>query len=203
MGGPKKSNLSAEQSAYQQQLEQGKRLADQSQQMLDTQKAYQAPLVNFTQRLISGDMNAKLQAVAPAIGEITRGTQQAREGILDTAPAGAARDFALAGLKRDAAAQKSGFLNNVFLQAFPTLAGLGQQDAGIGLQELGGSLRASEGGAQGLGAINTRDANAKASTLGMIGGIAGGVGKAAVGAFNPLSFLKPATGFSGNSTGVF
>ncbi len=85
----------------------------------------------------------------------------------------------------------------------PTLANIGNTNAGVGLQELGGSLRASEGGAQGLGAINTRDAQAKASTMGMIGGLAGGLGGAAISAFNPLSFLKksPVQDFSGASRG--
>src|SRR4029077_16443219 len=129
-----------------------------------------------------------LATAAIPIAQIAQGNQQARENILDSQPAGAARDFALAGLKRDQSAQTSGLLNNTYLSAFPTLAGLGTTNAQIGLQQLGGGLSGLSGGASSLGGagtqigkLNQMQANQKASWLGSLGGLAGTLGGAALG----------------------
>ncbi len=180
MGGPKKSNLAAEQGAYQNLTNTGNTLLNSGNTNIDKQQQFQQPLVDFLKSQM-GSLSSRVSANAVPIGQIARGTQQAQENILDTQPAGAARDFAVAGLKRDQAAQTSGLLNSTFLAAFPTLANIGNVDASTGLQQLGGGIRGLEGGAQGLGQINQRDAQTKQSTLGALGGLAGAAGKVATG----------------------
>lgn len=181
MGGPKKENRDAELAATRGQLELGNKLAAQSDERLKTQQAYEAPLVGWLKGIIGGDTRSKLATAAVPIGEITRGTAAARENILDSVPAGAGRDFALSSLRRDEAGQKATFLNNAFLNAFPALAKVGQGNANIGLQQLGGGLRSTEAGVSNIGNINNRDAQSKASTLGLIGNLAGAAGGAAFG----------------------
>jgi hypothetical protein len=195
MSGPKQSNINAQQGyATSQggvgadQVALGNRLADQSQKMLDTQQAYQAPYAKFLQGIIGGDTNSKIATAAVPIAQIAQGSQQAKENILDTQPAGAARDFALAGLKRDQSAQTSGFLNTAYLNAFPTLASLGTTNAQIGLQQLGGGLTGLSGGSSSfggagtqLGNLNQMQANQKSGILGGLGGLASTIGGAALG----------------------
>lgn len=183
MGGPKKANLDKEQQYSDQNIALGNRLADQSQQRLNTQTQYEAPLVGFLKSMISGNAGTRLSAAAVPIGQIAQGAQQARESIYDSVPAGAGRDFALAGLKRDQYSQTSGLLNQAYLSAFPTLANLGTGNANIGLQLQGAGLRAGEAGVSGISNINQRDAQTKASTMGLLGGLAGAAGNAASGYF--------------------
>lgn len=180
MGGPKKENIQKEQQLSDSSIALGNRLADQSQQQFDTQKQYQQPLVKFLQSMISGDPNKRLSSAAIPIGQLATGAQQAREAIFDSVPAGAGRDYALAGLKRDQYAQTSGLLNQAYLSAFPTLANIGSGNAQLGLSQLGAGLRSTEAGTAGLTGINNRDAATKSSTLGMIGNLAGGLGAAAI-----------------------
>ncbi len=202
MGGPKKANVQAEQAGYQNLTAQGNTLIGQGNTNIGKQQEYQNPLVNF----LKGNMTNQASRVstnAIPIGQIAQGNAQARENILDSTPAGAGQQFALAGLKRDQAAQTSGLLNSTFLSSFPTLANIGNVDASTGLQQLGGGIRGIEGGAQGLGQINNRDAQSKASTLGMIGGLAGAAGKIATGglfsgAGGTGGFPSPATRTSVN-----
>ncbi len=200
MGGPKKANLAAEQSSYQNLTNSGQQLLGAGNSNIAKQQEYQQPLVNFLKGQM-GSLSNRISANAAPIGQIAQGSQQARENILDTQPAGAARDFALAGLKRDQSAQTSGLLNSTYLAAFPTLANIGNADASTGLQQLGGGIRGLEGGAQGLGQINQRDAQTKQSTLGALGGLAGGIGGAATGglfkkAFSSPGAVDPTGGFS-------
>ncbi len=194
MGGPKKEDTSLERDTARQQIALGNKLADQSQTRLDTQTAYEQPLVSFLQGIIGGDTASKIRTAQIPITQLSKGSAQARENILDTQPAGAARDFALAGLKRDQASQTSGFLNDAYLKAFPMLAQIGTGDAQIGLQELGGGLRATEGGAQGISSVNQRAANQKSSTLGLIGGLASTAGNIATGGISGAiqKSLRPA-----------
>lgn len=175
-GGPKQQNIGLQEDAARQQLALGNRLADQGQQQFDSQKAYQAPYAQFLKGIIGGDTNSKIATAAIPIAQIAQGNQQARENILDTQPAGAARDFAMAGLKRDQSAQTSGFLNQAWLSAFPALASLGTTNAQIGLQQVGGGLSGLAGGSKSIGDLNTVQAQQKSSVLGSLGGLAGTIG---------------------------
>ncbi len=187
MGGPKKENTNLELQNSKNNLALSQQLQSQSQDQIATQKQYQAPLVNFLQGIISGNSGSRLATAAVPIGQIAQGVQQARESIYDSVPAGAGRDYALAGLKRDQAAQTSGLLNQAYLNAFPTLANIGTGNANLGLQLQGAGLNASSQGAAGINAINQRDAQTKASTMGLIGSLAGAAGTAAGGgAFGKL-----------------
>lgn len=185
-GGPKQSNVDLQQQNAQGQIALANKLSDQSQQQLESQKAYQAPLVNFLQGIIGGNSGSRLATAAIPIGQIAQGNQQARESIYDSVPAGAGRDYALAGLKRDQSAQTSGLLNQAYLNAFPALANIGSGNAQIGLQLQGAGLSANAQGAQGIQNINQRDAQTKASTMGLIGGLAGAAGSFATGGLSTL-----------------
>ncbi len=196
MGGPKKENIAKEQSYADQQYQLGQQLNTQSQQSLAKQGEYEAPLVNFLKSMMSGNSGTRLSAAAIPIGQIAQGAQQARESIYDSVPAGVGRDFALAGLKRDQYAQTSGLLNQSYLNSFPALAGLGSGNAQIGLQLQGAGLRAGEAGASGINSINNRDAQTKASTMGLIGGLAGAAGNVATGGL--YGAAKNAGGYATN-----
>jgi hypothetical protein len=88
-------------------------------------------------------------------------------------PRGAARDFAISGIDRDAYGQSANFLNQAFLSSFPALAGLATEDSGIGLQQLGAGYRGIEGAAGTNNQIQQVQQQQKASQLGLFGNLAG------------------------------
>jgi len=149
------------------------------------------PGISFYSGLASGDPNKMLEAAAVPLGNISKSAASARGAIEDTVAPGAARNFALAGLKRDQAGQSSSLLNQAYLSAFPALQGISQQLAGYGSTQLQGSS-----GYQGQGqnannqVIQTEQQKrqSKLNTIGTFAGIAGG-------AINPLTKL-----FGGSKT---
>lgn len=195
-GGPKKSDVDLQRQTAQGQIALGNRLADQSQNLFAQQQQYQAPLVKFLQGVIGGDQNSRISTAAIPLGQIAQGNQQARESILDSIPAGAGRDYALAGLQRDRASQSSALLNQAYLNAFPALANIGTGNAQLGLGQLSGSLGATGGGAAGIGNVNQLAAQQKASTNSLIGGLAGAAGNVASGGLSGA--LKQSKGYGTN-----
>ena len=163
-------------------------IADQRAQAADLQQksnasmargqAYQEPLVQFLQSVIGGNSTTTNQAMAPVLGQIAQRNQQAGEQIRSTLPAGAGRDYALAGLARDKGAQVAGATNSTFLSAFPQLAAIGGQETNSGLQQTGASI-SSQGNA-GTGAANVfqqdvqQQQNKMNAISGLIGSMAGG-----------------------------
>ena len=116
------------------QREQAADLQQKSNASLARGQAYQEPLVQFLQSIIGGNSTTTNQAMAPILGQISTRNQQAGEQIRTQIPAGAARDYALAGLARDKGAQVAGATNSTFLSAFPQLAQIGGQETNTGLQ---------------------------------------------------------------------
>jgi len=160
------------------QREQAADLQQKSNASLARGQAYQEPLVQFLQGIIGGNSTTTNQAMAPVLGQIATRNQQAGEQIRTQLPAGAARDYALAGLARDKGAQVAGATNSTFLSAFPQLAQIGGQETNTGLQATGASI--SSRGNAGTGAANVfaqdvRQQEAKMNAITNLASTAGSV----------------------------
>ncbi len=156
------------------------------------QEALQQPAINMITGLTSGDPNKVVEAAAPIISPITQQFAQAKENIQDTAPRGAAKDFALQQLPIQQSTAVAGAETGAIQSAFQTELGIGQgaQGAlgniasglgGLSLQELGAGLTA--GGQAGSEFQNLMQAQnqQKATTMGFLGNLAGAAGTAAGG----------------------
>lgn len=180
------------------QREQAADLQQKSNASLARGQAYQEPLVQFLQGIIGGNSTTTNQAMAPVLGQIATRNQQAGEQIRTQLPAGAARDYALAGLARDKGAQVAGATNSTFLSAFPQLAEIGGRETNTGLQTTGASI--SSRGNAGTGAANVmaQDVRQQEAKMNAISNLASTAGSVASGLPWGKMF-KPKGGGGGNA----
>lgn len=183
MGGGKqrKETENIQRSIRDQQLSQGEKQFEASQARLVSSDRLRQPAINYYSSLASGDPSRMLTAAAVPLGNISRAAAGARESAMNTMPRGAARDFAISGIDRDAYGQSASFLNQAFLSSFPALAGMATEDSQLGLQHLGAGYRGVEGAGNTNNQIQQIQQQQKASQLGLFGNIAGMAAGAATG----------------------
>lgn len=182
------------------QSAQASQLQGESQGLLATGQAQQAPLANFLQSIIGGNSTATQQAIAPAIGNITNATNKTREGIFDTTAPGAGRDVLLGQNQQSQGAQVAGAQNSAFLNAFPALAQLGQGNIQSGLGLTGASISSLGNSATTTGNVLNSQVQQKAQTTQLIGSLASTAGDIATGGLG--SFAKAGSG-GGGGGGIF
>jgi len=172
--------MNAERSIGAQQNQQAQWAIGQGQGAIDKMNQYQNPLIQYLKGQMTNQSN-RVAANAVPIGQIAQGVSQAKENILDSQPAGAGRDFALAGLKRDQSAQTSGLLNSAFLAAPGAMAQLGTQQGQLGtaLTGQGGGLLG--GAATTYGNVAQQQAQANQGWMNALMGVAGIAGNVATG----------------------
>jgi hypothetical protein len=182
-GGNVSKDTTAERNIAQSQVDLGNRLANDSEARTAKSDTLTQPLISYLQNIISGDRNAQTAAAAPQLGQLTKGFEASKENIFNTMPAGAGRDVALAQLGVSKNSDTSTLLNQVFQNAFPQLANIGNQQGAFALQQLGAGLRSTEGGSASTGQALQADSQAKASTMGFLGSLAGAGGQVAAAKF--------------------
>ena len=155
------------------QFDQGQSQIAQSAASIESGNRLRQPSIDYYTRMSSGDPGAMLTAAAVPLGNLSRSAAGAKESIRDTVPRGAARDFAMANVDRDAYGQSAGFLNQAFLSSFPALQALASEQTGTGLQQLGAGYRGIEGSASTNNQIQQIQQQKKASQMGLIGNLAG------------------------------
>ncbi len=202
MGAPK-ADMSAERSIGAQQNQQAQWAIGQGQSAIDKMGQLQDPLVQYYKSQMTNQASRTASNAVP-LGQIAQGNAQARQNILDTSPAGAARDVTVAGLKRDQSAQTSGLLNSAYLAAPGGLAGLGSQQGQLGTALTGQGGGLLSGASTTFGNVAQQQAQANQGWMNAllgVAGIAGNIGSAAI----KRQTTDPTGGFSdvyaGNSLG--
>lgn len=185
MGGGKerKASMDMQSGIARDQLATSKQYLDLATQEQGRRSTLQQPTIDFYSKIVSGDPNARMTAAAVPLGDIAKGARGAREGIMDSVPRGAGRDFALAQNENQKYSQSADYLNKAFMGAFPALAGLGTEAGQVGLQNTGAGMRGAEAGANTNSGVLQTQAQQKAAQLGVIGSLAGAGGAAAGGYF--------------------
>lgn len=182
MGGPSKQDKTQEQQDSAAQAKIGQEYADMAKSELQKQNQLQQPSIDYLTGIInagnSGDYSKLITAAGAPISNITQQAQQSKEQIYNNIPAGAGRDAALAQTRTATGNNVASTLNQVYLSAFPQLAGLGTQAGQTGLQETGASLRGYEGSANTTNNVMQADSQSKASTMSFLGALAGAGGSA-------------------------
>jgi superoxide dismutase len=131
------------------------------------------PGIQYNQSMASGDQTKMTQAAAPLLTNIADQASTARQDIYNSAPAGAARTFALSSLARGVGTQNAGAMNNAYTQSFGNLSNYGQQLNSLGLQQQGAAL--SGAGLSSQTNLGQQQSNnqAKAATTNAFAGLAG------------------------------
>lgn len=143
----------------------------------------QKPIDHYSM-LASGNPTAMMTAAAPGLSNIAKQSQSAKGSIMETVPAGAARNYALSKLERDKAGAGADFLNQSYMQAFPALQGIATDTGNFGLQQLGAGFRGLEAAGQGNQAVIQSETQRQAAKMNMLGGIASMAGGGIFGAMN-------------------
>lgn len=167
-------------SIAQQQLALGQQYSGLASTELARRTALEQPAIQFNSALASGDRGALLSAAALPISNITHAAEAAKAAAYNNAPAGAARDFALTQIDRGKSDNVAQFINQAFLGSHDALSKFGAEALQSGLQQEGAGLRGTEGGeqstagsAQTYNTIQQQAAQRKASTMNLIGQLAG------------------------------
>lgn len=172
-----------------QQVSLGNEFLNLSRQELGRRNELQQPGIDFYKNIISGDPNARLTAAATPLADISRSARRAKEEIYNTAPRGAARDFALSQVPQQSYAQSADLLNKTYLSAFPALSQYGSESGNMSLQQAGAGLRGIEGGINTNKSVMDNQQQQKASTMNLLGGLAGTAGTIATGGTSSLGGL--------------
>lgn len=184
MGGPGAAYNQAQ--ATQQQVSQEQLGIAQQQNQLQGENyqrmlTLEQPYIQQQQALATGSPQAALQAVAPQVGTIASGFNAAKERIMNSVPAGPARDYALAQLPLQENTAQAGILGQAVAQAPQNLANVGAGFGGYSLQEVGASLSGLSGANTTSSAVAGEANQAKANQIGMWSGLAQAAGSAAGG----------------------
>jgi hypothetical protein len=124
-------------------------------------------------KLASGDPAALSRANAPAIQGITGQSNQAKQNIIADQPRGGERNLALEEADINKGAQISQLTTGSYLNAFPSLAGLGGQNVSQGTAATGTGLQGMNAAANQYGQLQQLNNESKATQLGFITSLAG------------------------------
>lgn len=190
MGGPGKTESQQSQLAST-EANTAQTYAGLAQQSLGTMNQLTAPAISYNQGLVnaanSGNYSQLISAAGPAVGANSQAGQQAAQNIRNTVPAGAGQQAALAALPYQVGNANAAALNQSYTGALNNLTQIGAAYGGVGLQE--GSLNTSNNtaAASTLGQVGQEQSASKASTMGLLGSLAGLGGNLATGgAFSGL-----------------
>jgi len=124
-------------------------------------------------KLASGDPNALARANAPAVQAITKSTNAAKENIIQNQPRGGERNLALEEADLSKGGQISQLETGSYTSSFGSLAGLGGQNAGQGLQAQSSGVQGMNAAANQYGNMQEISAQNKAQTMGSASSFAG------------------------------
>jgi len=139
------SNINTQNSITSQQLGVA---SDASKKAGDDYSQYKAllqPLLTQQQALATGNRDQALSAAMPVISKLSSGFSGAKASIMNSMPAGAARDRAMADLSTNMYTGIGGAQADAVRQAPSTLANVGQSLGAMSLQELGAALSGYQG----------------------------------------------------------
>ena len=161
------SNTSNEQTALAQQ-EQAQSTANQAQSL-----ALEQPLISKETALATGDRSQALAASMPTISTITGGFNASKEQIMNSVPAGPARDAALANLQTSRATSTANTEAGMIEGAPSTLANVGQGIGAFSIQQLGAALSGYSGASQGEQSVMNVQQQQQDAKLGVAGSALG------------------------------
>jgi len=180
MGGRDKNAERRNEQLAQSQQSFAERLANEASARTAKMDTLQAPGLNFAKMAVD-DPTKTMQVAMSPLSNVTRSQAAAKQNIFDSVPEGAARDFALSGVARDAPAQKAEVLNNTWLQNLQMLLAAGGEQGNFGLQQYGASTRYGEGANASNSVAMNAATQRKAATMGALGQAAGMAGQMAAG----------------------
>ena len=142
-------------------------------------EALQQPAIDKYTALSKGDRTAALEASMPVLSQVSQGYQAAKQSILNSVPAGPARDKAISDLEMQKFTTTSGAQATAVSAAPDTLANIGSGLGAMSLQELGASISGYQSAGNLAGNVVQQSDQRKAQNLQLLGGLAGTTGSVA------------------------
>lgn len=124
-------------------------------------------------KLATGDPASLARANAPAIQQITGQSNAAKKNIMADNPRGGERNLALEEADISKGGQISQLTTGSYLNAFPSLAGLGGQNVSASNAATGTGLQGMNAAANQYGQLQQLQNEQKQTQLGLISGLAG------------------------------
>ena len=193
--GPRKeyaNQMKADASATRAQAEQASKTAQEwlgfSKEDRAKRDALQDPLISWLRDITGGNKGAALTTGAPQIEEINRGSEQAKANIMNTIPPGAARQFALSQVAREAPAATARFMNTAYTGGLDKMAKIGEGAGAFSLQYGAGGMRSGDQALAGwrssadqTAKLSEQDQAGRMAMLNFVGGLVQAAGSAATG----------------------
>jgi hypothetical protein len=132
---------------------------------------------SYYSALASGDPTKIFAAVSPSVNSIIGNTEATKKNILANSPRGGTADLALQEADIAKSSQIGGLETQAYTSSFPALANLASTGMGLSVNEMANAM-------QGYGSVMQDQAQNKASTMGFLGQLGGGIGSVIGGAFS-------------------
>lgn len=178
MGGPSQSSINQENNIASQQLAISQQAQQNSTQEQQQMQQLEAPQIAYDTSITSGNKASAFTAIAPLVSNISAAGAQAKGQIMEQLPAGVGQEVALANNTQNTYNQIAQASNSAYTGALSNEANIGSGLGSFSLSELGAGLTGLTGAATTTGNVVNQQAQAKASTMGFIGSLAGAAGGA-------------------------
>lgn len=126
---------------------------------------------NQAATLASGDPDAIAKLIAPAAQQVQTATAGAKQNILNTAPAGGAKDLAIENADVQQGGQIGALASQGFNNSFNSLAQLGGANVAAGQGAAGTAISGYGQSNQALSGVVGENIQQKGATLGALGGL--------------------------------
>jgi hypothetical protein len=183
MSGPSDSTTGKQQQIAQGQLDLAKEQQTTANRVEGVVEPGLKTAESYYTSLASGDPTKIMTAIGPAVSQIGSQTEQAKNTIKSSTPRGGAQDLAVAEADISKAGQVGNLETQAYTGAFPALASLFQGGAGISVNQIANAISSAQGAASTTAQIGQEQAQGKASTMGMLGSLAGAGGQIGAAAF--------------------
>ncbi len=133
----------------------------------EAQPGYQSAL-NFYGDLSTGDPGKIAQAISPAVQQISKATQGAKQNIMNNSPSGGEKNLALEQADVSQGAQVGQAATGSYLGSFNALASLSGQGTGESISSASTAISGYNSANQGLGQLGSQQIQQKGAQLGAL-----------------------------------
>lgn len=156
-------------------------LAGEAGQVYSTTEPGLQTAENYYSQIASGNPQAIQSAIAPSLSSIEQSTNTAKQQAMETLPAGGALQEALATAPIQEAGQIGSLVSQTYAGSFPALENMAQTGIAASTGESSAATNAAATSASAYGNVAEEEAQGKATTMGLLGSLAGAAGTAATG----------------------
>lgn len=165
------------------EMETFRHLLGLGQRQIERAEELQQPAIDIARAVLSGDESTIARLIAPAVSGISSQMRQARESVFATVPTGAAREYALAQVAREAPTYVSQLIGETWRSAPQVLSGIGSMFGNLGLSEQRLGMTAGAEARAAISDLLRAEQSRALSWMSILGSLLGALGMSSVGWF--------------------